>query len=725
MKITVLPHKHIPSPEADDFATRDADAEPCDFDEAFARTWPTDAHFAAYEPLCPPELGGAAVRLASGALTDGVAVRMVALVGDLDDPTAHRTKAPASDEWRAAQLPALIASRLQVYRTRGGYRVLAVLREPVELRTPEDARLWRSTYLGWCEQLERDHGLRLDRSCADWTRLYRLPNVLRDGVEQRARLEGSGFPIVDAYAIPAAPVTAAPTAAIEGAEDRELTERERSELDAAAALIEPSYHTTGDGGAGRNNLALAIGGWLKSVGLPPSAAVHLVGQLPSEEPEKRIADALRAWTKSGAVEGWAALRRLLPASALAAVQAIAVGPSAKKDLLERLAARRERGPATAAVVDTDSPPGRLLSFTEPDAPIEYLCPGLCLAPSEGKISLIAGEPGGGKGPLADHLAVCFALGLKAFDVHECKRVNVMIVDVEGARLTMRRVRRLMRGLERDPAELDGKLFVLDASAENFLDEGFHARVAAFVKKHAIGAVVLDSYTSAMLGTGVEANQPEFAVLAKELGKLDALVLAVAHSNKAAASRGGEPRLSDIAYSGAFAAMAQTAIVVHYPNEKDKTLISVGCARAPEEKFAAFSVRFSDVKGEGKYAGVIPAGADRQRAEAKWGLRVACAAIEPPRALERNELDPTDVVYVRRVLALLEEGPASQRDLIRGGLGRSNERAKGLLVQLSEQGLIRRTRIPSIGPRGIEKDEFTHTIAPRTAANAEAWARWSG
>ena len=328
------------------------------------------------------------------------------------------------------------------------------------------------------------------------------------------------------------------------------------------------------------------------------------------------------------------------------------------------------------------------------------------------------------------MAVCFALGLKAFDEHECRRVNALILDVEGARLTMRRARRLMRGLGRDPAELDGKLFVLDASAENFLDEGYHARLAAFVKRHAIGCVVLDSYTSAMLGTGVEANQPEFAVLAKELGKLGILVLAVAHSNKAAANRGGEPRLSDIAYSGAFAAMAQTAIVVHYPREADKTLISVGCARAPEEKFPTFSVRFTDVKGEGRYAGVIPAGADRERAEAKWGLCVAIDRTAVPAMVKPGKpLAPEDVLYVRTLLSDLTSNPApaSCRSLTRKGIaGLSIRRARGLLDRLVADGLVLKDGgVDEIGSGGVSERQHSYTLAPRTTSNAEAWARWSG
>ena len=148
---------------------------------------------------------------------------------------------------------------------------------------------------------------------------------------------------------PAAVTAATPTTG--GADDRDLTDRERTELDAAAALF-AEHFTTGQ----RHLMALAIGGWLKSVGLPPSSAAYLLEQLPSDATEKRIADATKAWDKSGPVEGWAALRRYVPADALAKVQALAVGPSARKGLLERMAARRERPTAESAPVDLDSPP---------------------------------------------------------------------------------------------------------------------------------------------------------------------------------------------------------------------------------------------------------------------------------------------------------------------------------------------------------------------------------
>lgn len=244
-------------------------------------------------------------------------------------------------------------------------------------------------------------------------------------------------------------------------------------------------------------------------------------------------------------------------------------------------------------------------FSEPELPLEYLCKGLALASSDGKISLIAGDPGGGKGPIADHLTLCFATGGKAFGEFKCEPANVLLLDCEGKRLTMRRIRRMARAVKVEPSSLDRTLHVFDASTFNLLEHG--DQIAAYVHEHSIGVLVLDSYTSAMLGAGVDANQPEFAALAKLLGSLGILVIAVAHANKAAGVRGGELRLSDVAYSGAFAAMAQTAIVVSYPDRDDRNLIRVACARAPEGAFPTIGVRFEDAPGDALRVRLAPLG----------------------------------------------------------------------------------------------------------------------
>ncbi|HVW26230.1 MAG TPA: virulence-associated E family protein [Polyangiaceae bacterium] len=163
--------------------------------EALGATYDTDAHFTAYAPVA---IGDITVRLASDALGNadalaaaGGAFRMTALIGDVDDAVAHSTKEAARPEWRAETLAKIQAAGFAHYETRGGYRVLATLPGEFEIRTRDDAAKWRELYLGWCAYVRGEFNLELDTSCADWTRMYRLPNVMRDGQPQRAAVIGT------------------------------------------------------------------------------------------------------------------------------------------------------------------------------------------------------------------------------------------------------------------------------------------------------------------------------------------------------------------------------------------------------------------------------------------------------------------------------------------------------------------------------------------------------
>lgn len=136
----------------------------------------TDAHFAPYE---------SDVRLSVGA-ESLVEVRMVAMVADVDDPEAHAAKRPAASTWRDAEL-VKVATFLRdhpsavAYDTRGGYRLVL----PIEPWRLSDAAEWRLRSVCWLASLHRRYGVLADPTCRDWTRVYRLPDVLRDG-ERRA-----------------------------------------------------------------------------------------------------------------------------------------------------------------------------------------------------------------------------------------------------------------------------------------------------------------------------------------------------------------------------------------------------------------------------------------------------------------------------------------------------------------------------------------------------------
>lgn len=265
----------------------------------------------------------------------------------------------------------------------------------------------------------------------------------------------------------------------------------------------------------------------------------------------------------------------------------------------RRAAARTADPdaATFHAVDPDAPTpppgargalGRVVCWTDPEPPLEWYCEALGIAPSERKVTLIAGDPGSGKGPLAGYLATCFALGVPAFGTMPVKQCNVGILDFEGARLSERRIRSYARGFGRDPAELEGRVHLCDCDPGAAPEE-----ILEWCLEREVLVLVIDSYMSAMSAYDVDPNAPDYASLARELGSFGIVVIIVAHARKVPQGKRGErPALGEVAGSYALAGMAATAIVLWRPDEDDPTLVRVGCARAPEEAFASFDVRWS-------------------------------------------------------------------------------------------------------------------------------------
>lgn len=147
------------------------------FSEACSTTFEWDAHFAAYsQPTIQRRLGG------TGALT--LEPKMVLLVLDVDGPDHKWT--PDWWEREKAKLREFFKrkGRGYAYTTKGGYRIVLALKTPMVLRTVKDALRWRFSYLDWIAEIQREFDINCDDKCADWTRLYRLPRVLRDGIPQ-------------------------------------------------------------------------------------------------------------------------------------------------------------------------------------------------------------------------------------------------------------------------------------------------------------------------------------------------------------------------------------------------------------------------------------------------------------------------------------------------------------------------------------------------------------
>lgn len=154
--------------------------------EALDGEYPTDAHcwpgrLIDNDGEYPPTI----TRLRKDCLTElakqGFKIEMTALFIDVDNAEAHRTLAPASDEWFAAQR-ALVAklpwaTTAGIYRSRGGYRLVWRLSAPMEIdHFIAYAKAFRAELR--CAGIEADE-------LVDWGRSYRLPKVVRQGENQR------------------------------------------------------------------------------------------------------------------------------------------------------------------------------------------------------------------------------------------------------------------------------------------------------------------------------------------------------------------------------------------------------------------------------------------------------------------------------------------------------------------------------------------------------------
>lgn len=382
-----------------------------------------------------------------------------------------------------------------------------------------------------------------------------------------------------ATAAPEVAVVPDPTPALESISDRVY--------DLAGAMLERWQ----GGDRVRSNAWLHLAAWLLARGWDRAELRDLLGLIDDGEPAAKVREHRHILESARPNEGPGGARDWLGTD-FEAIDHIANYDPIAEAILARTEQRvRETMRAAREAIDSDW--DRDTDWNDEDDPLEYRCEGLRIAPSLGKVTVIAGNAGGGKGPIADHLAVCLATGRDAFGRHPCVASNVLIVDYEGARLTRRRILRMARSMGVRPADLAGRLHHVDVSRTGpALDADNLLALKRRIDRDAIDVVILDSYTTAMLGCDIESNSPQYAQLAQQLARLDVTVIVVAHAAKAHA-REGMPRLMDIAGSGALGALAQTAIMVHYTDDSDHNRATVSCARAPETRFPTFDVVWAD------------------------------------------------------------------------------------------------------------------------------------
>ena len=280
---------------------------------ALATTWRTDAHLVTYVVRGPD---GAPLehqpRVNKGALDwitgEGFTVSCEALLVDVDN-AGHGEWTNETQE-QACERFAMLPGAVGFYFTRQGARVV----QPLARAVPVDEI--EPILLAWILELEAA-GLRPDRACIDWTRLFRLPHVVRDGRPYRSPLVALDRMAPIAPPAPApAPPKRAPRPPRKGEEPRPT---QVTFAPKAAPLYEPLCRALGAAVTplvgSRHGTLLAIAGALLGRRVPPGDVPSIIGQIASlaglgdrVEIEMRGAtDTVDRWMSRIAIRGFASL----------------------------------------------------------------------------------------------------------------------------------------------------------------------------------------------------------------------------------------------------------------------------------------------------------------------------------------------------------------------------------------------------------------------------------
>lgn len=202
--IATMPTKRVKGAELVEDLGKVPNLEALEFLDAFTTPWATDAHFITYQPVDDGRLIGESQRdgqeplgwprcnkrVLAAIRQAGADLHSTCLVFEWDRP-GHRHwtegkqgQAEATQFFRERILALedcqnpLLAQWTLFYTTRAGIRLVYVLDASVPVDVAEQHYIWM---LGQF----RDHAnLDMDPACGDWTRVFRLPCVKRDGAYQ-------------------------------------------------------------------------------------------------------------------------------------------------------------------------------------------------------------------------------------------------------------------------------------------------------------------------------------------------------------------------------------------------------------------------------------------------------------------------------------------------------------------------------------------------------------
>lgn len=349
-----------------------------------------------------------------------------------------------------------------------------------------------------------------------------------------------------------------------------------------------------------------------------------------------------------------------------------------------------KGQAKEADTDDDQPLehlGTIADLSSDPEPIAYLIEGIGLGP--GKVSTINGYAGTAKGLLLSLIALCVASGVDFLGM-PVRRTRVLYIDAETGRLAQTRIKRIARGLGIDVAELQAGGWITFIEARPPVTEEFLAELEQVIDICKIGLVCGDSYTSLV---GGDQNESTFSDVAFRIGNMSNAkqftALVVSHARKQGTGAKRSTGIEMVAGTNTLGAAFQGSIAVTRPNESETTLLEIHCQRSPDEGFAPFRIKWSDISDPSPPPPKSPKMSERiedaskLRTE-KWGLHCERAAMPTGETDERSLEDAAAEVDLKsRIRAFLKAtGGGTQRAVREGVRGRAAS-IRDALLELAE------------------------------------------
>jgi hypothetical protein len=154
----------------DRYATGAKRCYACDLEIALTRHWSNDAHVTQYEAPDPPR------RIIKAEVREHP-MRMRMAMFDYDCPNHE----PLEQHPDFAECLLRLPVDWSAYLTAGGFRVWRHLDAPFVVNSPETWEAWRAFHRGLGLGLDEVLGVSHDPACSDPSRIFRLPNVTREG----------------------------------------------------------------------------------------------------------------------------------------------------------------------------------------------------------------------------------------------------------------------------------------------------------------------------------------------------------------------------------------------------------------------------------------------------------------------------------------------------------------------------------------------------------------